>query len=172
MSHIAVAIARFDDEAPFVRARSHARDRGLRVLGEWCPFPPSSLPEHYQARAVVWTVAVAGIVGALAFFVLEWWTAYDYPFNSGGRPLFSWQVFIVPATEFLALSGAVGGVIALFVAARLTRLNHPAFDFEEVMHASRDSFVLALACDTDDSANSAMALLADAGATHSRLVEA
>lgn len=171
MSHIAVAIARFDDEGPYMRARTRAVAHDFAILGEWCPYPPKGIPALPGTGRIVWTVAITGIIGAISLFALACATTYAYPFDSGGRPLFSWQTFLIPATEFLALAGAIGGVVALFVMARLTRLNHPAFDFEEMLHASRDSFVLALACDTEDNANAAIALLAETGAVHTRLVD-
>nr|WP_281423363.1 quinol:electron acceptor oxidoreductase subunit ActD [Novosphingobium profundi] len=161
----------FDDEGPFVRASTRALARDFRILGQWGPYPLEIFEDHGDTRAIVWAVAITGILGAAAMFALATFSTYAYPFDSGGRPLFTWQTFLIPSTEFLALTGAIGGVIALFIKAGLTRLHHRAFDLAEVERASRDSFVLALACDTGDSANAAVALLAEAGAFHTRVVE-
>ena len=172
MSHVAIALARFDDESPFIRARTRAHAEGFDILGEWGPYASDIFSDPDDTRPIVWTVAITGIIGAVAMFALATFPTYAYPFNSGDRPLFSWQVFLIPATEFLALAGAIGGMIALFLKAGLTRLNHPAFDLEEVAHASRDSFVLVLGCDSGSRANLAIDLLAQTGAFHTRLVEA
>ncbi|MFC3215007.1 quinol:electron acceptor oxidoreductase subunit ActD [Novosphingobium panipatense] len=92
------------------------------------------------------------------------------PFNSGGRPLFSWPAYIPAAVEFGAFTAAVGGLIWFFREGRLTRLHDAAFEFAEVARASQDRFVLAVACDGGEDANTVLAILANAGADHTRLV--
>ena len=110
-------------------------------------------------------------IGGFGLFALECWTAVvDYPFDSGGRALLSWPAFIPAPVEFAALTAGVGGIIAMFVQARLTRLSDSVFDWDEVAEGSRSSFVLALGCTVGDDANAAVALLADAGAARSRVI--
>ena len=167
----AVAIARFDSEGAFLRARTRAIAAGHRVVGEWTPYPSTALDSADGKRGILPAVLAGGAIGGLGLFAMEVWTSVvAYPIDSGGRALFSWPAFIPAPVELAAFTGAVGGIIALFVKARLTRLNHPAFDWGEVAHASRDSFVLALGCTAGQDANAAVALLAEAGATHSRVI--
>ena len=110
------------------------------------------------------------MVGAAALFALSSWSAVlAYRFDAGGRPAWSWPALIPAPVEFGALIAAVGGMIAFFRRAALTRLNHPAFDAPEVAAASQGAFVLAIACDGGDDANALIALLAQSGAIHSRL---
>lgn len=169
----AIAIAAFGDEGAFLRARLRAVTDGRRVLGEWAPYPPAGLaagPAAEGGGGMLRAVIVAGAIVGAALFAFESWSAADYAFNSGGRPLWSWQAFLPSAIELAALGGAVAGMVLFFRRAGLTRLHDSAFDLDEVAMAS-DAFVLALGCDRGEDANAALALLAQAGATHSRLVD-
>jgi len=167
----AVAIATFDSEGAYLRARADAIARDHRIVGEWMPYASKALGEGEGRNGILASVLAGGALGGFGLFALESWSAVSaYPIDSGGRALWSWQAFIPAPVEFSALAGGIAGMIALFVKARLTRLNHPAFDWNEVADASQSSFVLALGCDEGEDANAALDLLAGAGATHSRLL--
>lgn len=168
-----VAIALFADEGPYLRARARAVADERRIVGEWMPYASDALGHGEGEKGILPGVVIGGAVGGLGLFAIASWSSgIAYPINSGARALWSWQAFIPAPVEFAALAGAIVGTILLFVRARLTRLNDAAFDFDEIAHASRDSFVLALGCDAGADAKAALALLTKAGATHSRLVGA
>ncbi|MGN6270065.1 MAG: quinol:electron acceptor oxidoreductase subunit ActD [Sphingomonas sp.] len=167
-----VAIATFDSEGAWLRARTRAIAHGHRIVGEWLPCASAALGSGEGEGGILGSVLAGGAIGGLGLFALECWSAiFAYPFDSGGRALLSWPAFIPAPVEFAALTAGIGGVIALFVKARLTRLSHPAFEWDEVAEASQSAFVLALGCDEGEDANAALAVLAEAGATHSRLIE-
>ena len=169
----AIAIATFDDEGAYLRARTKAIARDRRIIGEWMPYASKALGSGEGESGILIWVLIGGAVGGFGLFALESWTAiWAYPIDSGARALWSWQAFIPAPVEFSALAGGIAGIIAFFVKARLTRLNHPAFDWGEVAEASQSSFVLALGCDQGEDANAALDLLAEAGATHSRSIGA
>lgn len=167
----ALALASFEREASFREAIARTEDAGRRIVGLWSPYPVEIDAIGEQMAAPIPWVAIGGGLGAaILFYTFIWWTATQaYPFNSGGRPLHSWQVFLIAPIEFGALAAGLAGMIAFLVRARLTRLHDAAFDIEEVERASSDRFVIALACDEEDG-NEVLALLAGAGAVHSRLV--
>lgn len=169
----ALALATFDSEGAFVRARVRAIADERRIVAEWTPFASDALGGQDGTRGIVPTMVVAGVVGTLALFGLEAWSAgVAYRFNAGGRPLLSWPAFVPAVVEVGALIAAVAGVAMLLWRAQLTRLHHPAFDLDEVVAASQGAFVLALACDAGEDANDLLALLAAAGAAHTRMVTA
>jgi len=166
----ALALACFDDEGPYLRARVRLLADDRRIVGEWLPYAAESLGDGAGQRGVRGAVIVLGLLGALALFALTVWSAvWAYPFNAGGRPLFSWPAFLLAPVEFGALAGAAGGMVMLFRNAGLTKLHHHAFDIDEMLRASQGAFVLAIACDADD-ASAVLGVMAHAGATHSRLV--
>ena len=167
----ALALASFAHEAPFRDAVAQAQAKGRRIVGLWSPMPIElgDIGED-TARPIAWIAIAAGLLAAAAFYGFIWWTATQaYPFDSGGRPLHSWPVFLIAPIEFGALAAGIAGMIAFIVRARLTRLHDGAFDLEEVTRASSDRFVIALACDEDDGA-AVIRMLAEAGAVHSRMV--
>lgn len=167
----ALALATFDEEGAFLRARLRALASERRIVGEWTPYPSEALASADGTGGILPATVAAGIAGAAGLFALTSWSAIlAYPFNSGARPLFSWPAFLPATVEFGALVAAIGGVALFFRNAGLTRLHHPAFDLDEVAGVSGGSFVLALACDAGEDANEVLAMLAAVGATHSRLV--
>lgn len=167
-----LAIGSFARQADFVEALARARRTGRPVEGRWSPFPVEAPGDAPAPRIGIATIgALAGILGAGLFYLLEWWTAViDYPVNAGGRALHSWPAFLVAPVEIGALSAGAAGLVAFLVRAGLTRLHHPAFAIDEIERASRDRFVLALYCEKGIDAQSALALLASAGAVETRLV--
>jgi hypothetical protein len=168
----ALALASFAREASFRDGVARAGKAGHRIVGLWTPYPVAvdGIGEDVAAP-VAWIAIAGGLLAAAGFYAFIWWTATQaYPFNSGARPLHSWQVFLIAPIEFGALAAGVAGMIAFLVRGRLTRLHDAAFDHAEVEQASSDRFVLALACDEGDDANAVLGLMTEAGAVHSRLV--
>lgn len=167
----ALALARFDDEGLYLRARTRLHAAERRIVAEWLPYATDSLGDGEGQRGIRGAAIVVGIAGGLGLLALTAWSAIlAYPFNSGGRPLWSWPAFLPAPIEFGALAAAIGGMVAFFRRARLTRLHDAAFDIAEQAEASAGAFVLAVGCDEGEDANAVLALLAEAGAAHSRLV--
>lgn len=170
----ALVLGSFDRREPFRDAVVRLRQGERRIVGLWSPLPVEIPGQEGEpgARGIAATLAIVGLAGAGALYLLIWWSAViDYPFNSGGRPFNSWPAFLVAPVEFGALAAAIGGAIAFLVRARLTRLHDAAFDFDEACRGSVDRFVVAVRCDAGEDANGLVALLAEAGAVHSRVVE-
>lgn len=167
----ALAIARFADEGPYLRARLRLVAAERRIVGEWLPYASDALGRGEGERGIRPGAALAGVAGGLGLLALTAWSAIlAYPFNSGERPLWSWPAFLPAPIEFGALAAAIGGMVLFFRNARLTRLHDAAFDFPEMAEASGGAFVLAVGCDAGDDANAVLALLVGAGADHTRLV--
>ena len=166
----ALVLASFAEEGAYLRARLRLVADERRIVGEWLPYASDALGQGDGQRHIRLAAVLAGVAGAAALFALETWSAFAYPFDSGGRPLFSWPAFVPSAVEFGALVAAIGGLAAMFVRARLTRLHAPAFEYEEMRRASQGAFVLAVACDAGEAANALVGLLGAAGAEHTRVV--
>jgi hypothetical protein len=169
----ALVLASFDRIAPFRDAIVRVRDAGRAIVGLWTPMPVE-IPDAPTdgGRGIAWLMAITGVGGAMLLYLLIWWSAViAYPFDSGSRPLHSWPTFLIAPVEVGALVAAIGGTIAFFTRARLTRLHDAAFEIDEVATAACDRFVIALRCDAGADANRLIAMLADAGAIHSRLLD-
>lgn len=170
----ALVLGSFDQEAPFRDAVGRLRAAKRGIVGLWSPMPVEvpGQEEAHGNRGIAAALALTGLAGAAGLYLLIWWSAtIAYPFNSGGRPFNSWPAFLVAPVEFGALAAAIGGVIAFLIKARLTHLHDAAFELDEACEGMVDRFVVAVRCDAGEDANGLVALLADAGAVHSRVVE-
>ncbi|RMG51844.1 MAG: DUF3341 domain-containing protein, partial [Acidobacteria bacterium] len=88
---------------------------------------------------------VAGLVGALSGYLLQYWiSVIDYPLNIGGRPFHSWPAFIPVTFEMGILFGAFGAVIGMLALNGLPRPHHPVFNVSRFELASRDRFFLCI----------------------------
>ena len=169
----ALVVASFAAAVPFREGIARLRAEEQAIVGLWSPMA-AELPAGPDdpARGLWWTMAAAGIGGAGLLYGLIWWSAViAYPFASGGRPLHSWPAFLIAPIEVGALVAAFAGFVGFLRRARLTRLHDGAFDIAEVERAAQDRFVIAVRCDAGAPANALIAMLGDAGAVHSRLIE-
>ena len=89
---------------------------------------------------------VGGVLSGAFVYWLQWYSAVlNYPLNSGGRPLHSWPVFLIPTFEATILGATLTGIVAFLISTSLPRLHHPAFAAHGFDRASQDRFFLAVA---------------------------
>jgi Ni/Fe-hydrogenase subunit HybB-like protein len=128
-----------------IRAASDLRRHGLGRIDLYSPLRlPDAEPMLRLARRPVHPLALAALVGGgIAMLGLCLYaTGYNYVFNIGGRPRFSWPAFVVPSVSFAMLCGALVAFVALLIESRLPRLNHPAFNIPGIGGVTRDRFFL------------------------------
>ena len=120
--------------------------RGLGRLEAYSPVPVPGTHEAPQRLGSLTTIAGIGAIGGgLGLFaMIVYATGYDYVFNIGGRPVFSWPYYIVPSFSFAMLAGTVLVVLAMMFLNRLPRLSHPAFTIPGFARASQDRFFLCI----------------------------
>ena len=138
-------LAEFRDADTLLDAARGANGGELTILDAFTPMPVPAIDELLPENTSHLRVAmlVCGLAVAAAAFALQWWSAvYDYPINSGGRPLFSWPVFLLFPAEVGMLAAALAGIVAFLYSCGLPRLNHPLFDIPEFERASQDHFFL------------------------------
>jgi Ni/Fe-hydrogenase subunit HybB-like protein len=133
----------FATEADMVQAlRALQALPGVRIDG-YSPVPSVGAGQALGLRSHV-LLALAwggGLVGAaLMFGMCSYATVYDYVFDIGGRPRFSWPAFIVPSVSFGCLCAGLATVGGLLVLNRMPRLNHPAFNIPGIGRGSWDRF--------------------------------
>lgn len=162
-------VACFGDSDGAIAAARTARSQGLVVVDSLTPFPLEELEALTGASAAPrlrLPMALAGFGFAIAFFAFESWTAvFAYPYNEGGRPLFSWPAFLISPFEIGILAAAVTGFGFLLYRCGLPRLHHPLFDVPGIERASQDRFFLIVDPVRDDTVQKARGLLIDAGAS-------
>jgi hypothetical protein len=140
-------VATFDGEAALKAAADAARAAGHPIVDAFTPYAIEGLqPEARDAGWIAWAACFGAVLGAGGTFALEVFSATTaYPFNSGGRPGFSWPVFLLAAFEIGVLCAGFCAFAAFLLRTGLPRLHHAAFDIEGIERASQDRFLLVVA---------------------------
>jgi hypothetical protein len=148
MTSAPLLLAEFRDPHALLDAAHRARKAGLRELDAHTPFPVEGLPEALALPQPLLRLPMllAGLAAAAGVFAMCWYSAViDYPLNLGGRPLNSWQTFLILSFEAGILCAAVVGTLVFFISTELPRLHHPVFNAPGIERASQDRFFLSVA---------------------------
>ena len=161
-------IAEFDDADRFLTALKISKAEGLPAFDALTPF---HMPQAAELLAgpippVRLIMAIAGFGMAIFGYALQWYSAViAYPIDSGGRPLDSWQIFLLSPFEVGILAAAIAGFVTLMVGSGLPRLHQPLFAYPGIERATQDRFFLLIArAEDDDTDDRARRTLFAAGA--------
>lgn len=152
----------FGDEAGLLAAAKAARAAGYTSLQAWSPYPVHGLDPvlGLQRSLLGRPVFLTAVFGWLFCFIgITWLMVGDWTVIYGGKPYFSWQLFIVPTLEAGLLFAALANLKLCFAACKL--LPDPFTQLPDA-RVSDDQFALAIG--TTETAG-AEALLRSAGAT-------
>jgi hypothetical protein len=140
-------IAEFEHAEDLLAATKRAYSEGFRKMDAYSPFPVHGLadalgPEDHRIK---WIIFFGGIAGACAGVGLEYWvSAIAYPHNVGGKPYWSWPLFVPVAYECLILFASIGAVFGMLALNGLPRPHHPIFGAKRFELASQDRFFLCI----------------------------
>jgi hypothetical protein len=145
-------LAEFDDQHSLVDAAHRAHVAGYTKMDAYSPLP---IEELHHAMALPTTklpalVLAGGLCGALGGFLLQTWVAtMAYPLNIGGKPMFSWPMFIPVTFECTILGAALTTVFGMLALNGLPQPYHPVFNVPSFALASRDRFFLCIEAKDD-----------------------
>jgi len=140
-------MAEFDTPTEIVAAARQSYDEGYRKMDAYTPFPIEELSEalHLGRSRLPLIVLIGGIAGGAGGLLLQWWAAtIAYPINIGGRPLFSWPMFIPITFETTVLVAAFSAVLGMLALNGLPQPYHPVFNSHRFDLASRTHFFLCI----------------------------
>lgn len=164
-------MAQFRTADDLLAAAKRAHAAGYRAMDAYTPFPVHGLAEALGQNdvRVGWIVFVAGVLGAIGGYLLQFITAategIGYPHNVGGRPFHSWPSFIPVTFECTVLVASFGAVIGMLAMNGLPRPHHPSFNAPTFERASLDRFYLCIeAADPSYDAAKARQMLEELGA--------
>lgn len=160
---MASVIGRFDDPAALIEAVRQARTSGFRGLEAYAPFPLEGLDAAlgFHERRIPVIALVMGVLGAVFTFGLQLYSAYDYQFVVGGKPLNSWPAFMLATVAVCILAAVLSAFVAMLAGNRLPQPYHPAFDWPTFDRASSDSFFLLIGDARTDEARAFLRARAD-----------
>ena len=141
-------LAKFEHQEDLIAAAERTYSRGYRKFDTYSPYPVPELTRamHLKSSPLPFFVLLGGLGGGLGgFLMMTFATVIDYPMNIGGRPLFSWPTYIPITFELVVLSGALAGILGLFLFTRFPQPYHPVFNSEDFnAHGSQDAFYLSI----------------------------
>ena len=143
-------LAEFNTPGELVAATEAAYAAGYRRMECYTPYPVEE-----AAAAMGWTskedrvslvCLIGGLLGGIAMFNFETWVSvFAYPLNIGGRPLYSWVAFTIPAYEWTILWAGLSAAFGMFALNGLPCTYHPLFNAPNFRNgATSDKFFLCL----------------------------
>lgn len=140
-------MAEFRTPEALVEATHKVKEAGYSRLDAFTPFPIEELIEEIAPgnTGVPSLVLIAGIIGALTGFILQYvGNIIDYPMNIGGRPLniTNWPSMIPITFEMGILLAAFTAAGSMVLLNGLPQPYHPVFNVPRFERASQDAFFL------------------------------
>ncbi|MBC8401314.1 MAG: DUF3341 domain-containing protein [Candidatus Marinimicrobia bacterium] len=168
-------LAEFSNPATLIKAAEKVCDAGYQLFDCHSPFLIHGLDAAMGMKRskLGFVVAVIAGVGAVLGLLLQWWVAtVEYPIIVSGKPLFSWQAFLIVTFALMVLFGAFAAVFGMFHFNRLPQLHHPVFYSENFKKASDDGFFISIeAADKIFDRQLTAAFLKEIGGTNVELLE-
>lgn len=140
-------LAEFKSADDLLGAAKCVYAEGYRDIDAYSPFPVEGLSEAigFRGNRVPLFVLLGGILGGAGGYFLQYYSAvFDYPINSGGRPLHSWPAFIPVTFELAVLVAAFAALFGMLILNGLPRLSHPVFNARDFDLATRNRFFLCI----------------------------
>jgi hypothetical protein len=140
-------MAEFEREEDFIEATRKVAAEGYHKLDAYMPYPIHEILDilHLHKNPLPKIVLICGILGCVGGFGMEWFASViHYPWNIGGKPLYSWPMFMPVAYECTILLAAFGAVFGLIAINGLPRPYHPVFNVPSFERASDDHFFICI----------------------------
>ena len=145
-SEIYGLVAEFDDPTALVEAAREIKKRSYRKFEAYTPYPIKDLDEIIRGwNLVPPIVLIGGLIGAATAWSMEYYiAAIDYPTNVGGRPLYSWPMFIPILFELTVLFAGTSAFFGTLALCGFPRLHFPLFNLPQFSRASSSRFFLCI----------------------------
>jgi hypothetical protein len=140
-------MAEFEKEEDFIQATRRVTAEGYHKLDAYSPYPIHEILDilHLHHNKLPKIVLIGGITGAVTGMGMEWFASViHYPWNIGGKPLFSWPMFLPVAYELTILFAAFGAVFGLIALNGLPMPYHPVFNVPSFDRATDDRFFICI----------------------------
>lgn len=125
------------EESKVVTAARKTREAGFVKFDAITPYPVHGMEEACGIKRswLPYVTFSAALVGLFSGLLLTWWTsAVNWQVNVGGKPFFSLPAFIPIIFELTILFAALSTVVALFVVAKMPKIDPPSIDPDLTSH--------------------------------------
>ena len=140
-------LAEFKNPADLLHAAEKVKENGYLDYDCFSPFPIHGLDEAMGlSRSVVgYIVGIGCIVGASAGLGLQYWAStIEYPMIISGKPLFSWQAYMIITFVLMVLGGAFSALLGMFHLNKIPTFHHPLFNSENFKKVTDDGFFIVI----------------------------
>lgn len=139
-------VAEFDDPTALVEAARAARNEGYRHMEAYTPYAIKDLHEIIPVLNPVPAICfIGGLIGAATAWGMEYYiAAIDYPINVGGRPLYSWPMFIPILFELTVLFAGCFTFFGTLAVCGFPRPHFPLFNLPQFGETSSSRFFLCI----------------------------
>ncbi|HEX4807289.1 MAG TPA: DUF3341 domain-containing protein [Bryobacteraceae bacterium] len=139
-------VAEFDDPTALLEAAHETKRKGYRRLEAYTPYAIEDLEEVIPGRNLVAPIVLlGGLIGAATAWTMEYYiAAIDYPINVGGRPLYSWPMFIPILFELTVLGAGTFAFFGMLALCGFPRPHFPLFNLPQFSQATSSRFFLCI----------------------------
>ena len=146
-SQIYGLLARFESPEDLMKAAVKVRDKGFQKFDCHTPYPVHGMDEAMGLKRSIlgYIVGVGAVGGASVGMLLQWYVStVDYPIVISGKPLFSWQAYMIITFVLMVLGGALSSLLGMFHLNRMPTFHHPLFNSKSLKKPLMIIFLLAL----------------------------
>jgi hypothetical protein len=167
-------LGEFADSDALLSATRQMREKGHKKLDTHTPYPVHGIEEALglgrpKIPALVLLGAIAG--ACIAYSMIYYMNAFDFPINVGNRPPHSPPTNIPITFELAVLLGGSSAFFGLFALLRLPEPYHPVFEAESFRRASIDAFFVSVEVPPGQSPADVAVDLRGLGSTDVQIVE-
>ena len=149
-SQIYGLLARFESPKDLMKAAVKVRDKGFQKFDCHTPYPVHGMDEAMGLKRSIlgYIVGVGAVGGASVGMLLQWYVStVDYPIVISGKPLFSWQAYMIITFVLMVLGGALSSLLGMFHLNRMPTFHHPLFNSKIFEKATDDYFFISIECE-------------------------
>jgi Protein of unknown function (DUF3341) len=143
----ALYLARYNTPGECLHAAEKLRDAGYKNFDAHTPFPIHGMDSAMGMgdSKLGWIVFPVGIMGTTLAFTMMWWmNAVDYPIIIGGKPPLSLPSMIPIMFELTVLLSCFAIVLGMFGLNKIPRHHHPIFNSKHFESFSDDKFFISV----------------------------
>lgn len=148
-SQIYGLLARFESPEDLMKAAVKVRDKGFQKFDCHTPYPVHGMDDAMGLKRSIlgYIVGVGAVGGATVGMLLQWYVStVDYPIVISGKPLFSWQAYMIITFVLMVLGGALSSLLGMFHLNRMPTFSHPLFNSKIFEKATDDYFFISIEC--------------------------